>query len=135
MVTVEEMAPCARGVMSVAKKPGPLSLTPDLNDKAVYQDEFVNFLVKKLGKASDGGIKFYSLDNEPALWPSTHPRIHPERTRYDEMVKQTEAITSEIMKLDPSAQTLGAVAFKRSEYQSLSDAPDAKEHNDKYGSY
>jgi hypothetical protein len=37
----------------------------------------VNLLVNKLGKASDGGIKFYSLDNEPALWPSTHPRIHP----------------------------------------------------------
>ncbi|HEY7370898.1 MAG TPA: glycoside hydrolase family 44 protein [Polyangia bacterium] len=134
-VTEEEKAPSARWVKSVAKKPGPLSLTPDLNDKTVYQDEFVNFLVKKLGKASDGGIKFYSLDNEPALWPSTHPRIHPERTRYAEMVKRTEAIASEVVKLDPSAQTLGAVAFGWSEYQSLSDAPDAKEHNDKYGTY
>jgi hypothetical protein len=134
-VKENEAAPSPRWVKSVAKKAGPLSLTPDLADKVVYQDEFVNFLVKKLGKASDGGIKFYSLDNEPALWPQTHPRIHPDRTRYDEMVKRTEAIASEVVKLDPSAQTLGAVAFGWSEYMSLSDAPDAKEHNDKYGTY
>jgi len=134
-VTEAEKAPSARWNKSVAKKPGPLSLTPDLNDKTVYEDEFVNLLVKKLGKASEGGIKFYSLDNEPALWPSTHPRIHPERTRYDEMVKRTEAIAAEVVKLDPSAQTLGAVSFGWSEYMSLSDAPDAKEHNDKYGTY
>jgi mannan endo-1,4-beta-mannosidase len=92
-------------------------------------------LVDKLGKAANGGIKFYSLDNEPALWPSTHPRLHPERTRYDEMVKRTEAIATEVVKQDPSAMTLGAVAFGWSEYTTLSDAPDAKEHNDKYGSY
>jgi hypothetical protein len=134
-VKEEEKAPSARWVKSIAKKPGPLSLTPNLDDKTVYQDEFVNLLVNKLGKAKDGGIKFYSLDNEPALWPSTHPRIHPERTRYDEMVKRTEAVASEVMKLDPSAQTLGAVAFGWSEFKTLSDAPDAKEHNDKYGSY
>ena len=134
-VKEDEKAPSARWFKSVAKKPGPLSLTPDLNDKTVYQDEFVNFLVNKLGKAHDGGIKFYSLDNEPALWPSTHPRIHPERTRYDEMVKRTEAIATEIVKLDPTAMNLGAVAFGWSEFMSLSDAPDFKEHNAKYGTY
>jgi hypothetical protein len=134
-VSEADKAPSARWVKSVAKKPGALSLTPNLDDKTVYEDEFVNLLVNKLGKAKDGGIKFYSLDNEPALWPSTHPRIHPDRTRYDEMVKRTEAVASEVVKLDPSAQTLGAVAFGWSEFMSLSDAPDAKEHNDKYGSY
>jgi len=134
-VTEAEKAPSPRWAKSIAKKPGPLSLTPDLNDKTVYQDEFVNFLVSKLGKAKDGGIKFYSLDNEPALWPSTHPRIHPDRTRYDEMLKRTEAIATEVVKLDPSAMNLGAVAFGWSEYKSLSDAPDAKEHNEKYGTY
>jgi len=134
-VNEDEKAPSPRWDKSLAKKPGPLSLTPDLKDKTVYEDEFVNFLVNKLGRAKDGGIKFYALDNEPALWPSTHPRIHPERTRYDEMVKRTEALASEIARLDPSAQTLGAVAFGWAEYVSLSDAPDAKEHNEKYGSY
>ena len=68
----------------------------------------MNLLVQKLGKADDGGIKFYSLDNEPALWPRTHPRVHPEQApRYDEMVKRTEAIAAEIVKLESLGADLG----------------------------
>ena len=134
-VAVSEKAPSKRWVRSLAGKPGPYALSPDTADGAVYQDELVNFLVSKLGRARDGGIKFYSLDNEPALWPSTHPRVHPEKTRYDEMVKRTEAIASAITHIDPSAMTLGANMFGWSEFMSLNDAPDAKEHNEKYGSY
>jgi Glycoside hydrolase family 44 len=137
-VTEQDKAPSARWFKSLPKKPasaGALSLTPDVNDKVVYQDEFVNLLVSKLGKAANGGIKFYSLDNEPALWPSTHPRVHGERTTYAEMVKRTEATAAEIVKLDPTAQTLGAVAFGWSEFMSLSDAPDAKQLGAKYPTY
>lgn len=134
-VSEQDKAPSARWNKSLPKKPGALSLTPDLGDKTVYQDEFVNLLVNKLGKGSDGGIKFYSLDNEPALWPSTHPRVHGERTTYAEMVKRTEATAGEIVRIDPTAQTLGAVAFGWSEFMSLSDAADAKEHNAKYDTY
>jgi hypothetical protein len=134
-VVEADKAPSARWVKSMAKKPGGLTLAPNLEDKVVYQDEFVHLLVNKLGKAANGGIKFYSLDNEPALWPSTHPRIHPERTRYDEIVKRTEAVANEVVKVDPTAMTLGAVAFGWSEFTTLSDAPDHKEHNAKYGSY
>jgi Glycoside hydrolase family 44 len=101
----------------------------------VYQDEFVNFLVQKLGKAADGGVKFYSLDNEPALWPSTHPRVHPEKTRYDEMVTRSEGIAGAITQIDPTAVVLGGVMFGWSEFMSLSDAPDAKANNEKYGTY
>ena len=131
-----EKAPSPRWNHSFAQKPGgKYTLTPDLADGNVYQDEFVNFLVQKLGKAAQGGIKFYALDNEPALWPSTHPRVHPDKTRYDEMVARTEATASAITKIDPTAVVLGAVAFGWSEYLSLSDAPDAKVNNDKYGTY
>jgi hypothetical protein len=130
-----EKAPSPRWERSSPKKPGPFAATPDLSDGVVYEDEFVNFLVGKLGKAAQGGIKFYSLDNEPALWPSTHPRIHPLPTRYDEMVNRSEATASAIVKLDPTAIVLGGVMFGWSEYQSLNDAPDAKEQNATYGSY
>ena len=80
----------------------------------------MNLLVTKLGKAANGGIKFYSLDNEPALWPSTHPRVHRERTTYAEIVQRTEATAAEIAKIDPTAQSLGAVMFGWSEFMSLS---------------
>ena len=92
-------------------------------------------LVSKLGKAEKGGIRFYSLDNEPSLWPSTHPRIHPDKTTYAEMVSRTEATSSALLKVDPTAFVLGAVAFGWSEYKTLLDAPDAAANNEKYGTY
>jgi hypothetical protein len=134
-VPESEKAPSKRWNRSLAKKPGPFTLSPDLSDGVVYQDEFVNFLVQKLGKAADGGVKFYSLDNEPALWPGLHTRIHPEKTRYDEMVMRSEAIAGAITHIDPSAVVLGGIMFGWSEYMSLGDAPDAKENNEKYGTW
>jgi hypothetical protein len=134
-VAKNETAPSNRWLRSIAHKPTPFSLDPDLTDGVVYQDELINFLVQKVGKGDAGGIRFYALDNEPALWPSTHPRVHPEKTRYDEMVTRTEAAADAITKVDPSAFLLGATMFGWSEFMSLSEAPDAKEHNEKYGSY
>ncbi len=134
-VSDADKAPSKRYLRSYPKKSGPLSLSPDLHDGNVYEDEFVNFLVHKLGTADHGGIKFYSLDNEPALWSSTHPRIHPDKTTYREMVTRTEATATAITALDPSALLLGGVMFGWSEYMSLQDAPDSKEYNAKYETY
>ncbi len=130
-----DKAPSKRWDKSMAQKPGPFAASPDLGDGVVYEDEFVNALVTKLGKASGGGIRFYSLDNEPALWPSTHPRVHPDQPTYAEMVTRTEATASGLLKVDPSALVLGAVAYGWSEYKTLQDAPDAKENNATYGTY
>ena len=130
-----DRAPSKRWNRSVAHKPGPFTASPDLGDGVVYEDEFVNALVTKLGKAADGGIRFYALDNEPALWPSTHPRVHPGRPTYAEMVTRTEATASGLLKVDTSAFVLGAVAYGWSEYQTLQDAPDAQENNATYGTY
>ncbi|HEX6767636.1 MAG TPA: glycoside hydrolase family 44 protein, partial [Polyangiaceae bacterium] len=126
-VSEAEKAPSKRYVRSYPKKKGAYTDKPDLNDGAVYEDEFVNFLVTKLGKADKGGVKFYSLDNEPALWKSTHPRVHQEPTTYKEMVLRTEALAAQITTIDPSTVVLGGVMFGWSEYMSLNSAPDAKE--------
>jgi len=130
-----DKAPSRRWVKSLPHKPGPFATSPDLGDGVVYEDEFVNALVSKLGKAANGGIRFYSLDNEPSLWPDTHPRIHPDKTTYAEMVSRTEATASALLKVDPSAFVLGAVAFGWSEYKTLLDAPDAAANDEKYGTY
>jgi mannan endo-1,4-beta-mannosidase len=86
-----------------------------------------------LGTANAGGVKFYALDNEPALWPSTHPRIHPDRTTYAEMLARTEATAAAITSVDPGAMILGGVMFGWSEYRSLNEAPDFKAENAKIG--
>jgi hypothetical protein len=134
-VSEADKAPSKRWVRSYLHKDGPYAASPDRHDAAVYEDEFVDFLVKKLGRADQGGIKFYSLDNEPSLWPSTHPRIHPERPTYREIVKRSEAAAAAITTIDPSAQVLGGVMYGWNEYLTFQDAPDAKELNAQYGTY
>ena len=134
-VAENEKAPSSRWVRSYPKKPGPFSLAPDLSDGKVYQDEFVNLLVSKLGKAQQGGARFYSLDNEPALWPSTHPRVHPGKTTYREMNDRSEATAAAILAVDPTAFVLGGVMYGWSEFQTLEGAPDATEWNKKYETY
>jgi hypothetical protein len=127
-VKPEEKAPSARFLPSKARKGKPFADAPDLRDGVVYQDEFVHYLAKKLGKANQGGVKFYSLDNEPALWPETHPLVHHERTTYAEITRRTEEYASAIKDVDGSAFLLGGVMFGWAEYQSLSSAPDAAQH-------
>lgn len=134
-VSEEEAAPSQRFVRSYRRKPSAYTTQPDLNDGAVYQDELVNFLVSKFGRASQGGVRFYALDNEPALWPTTHPRVHPQRTTYREVIERSEALALAITELDPSAVVLGATAFGWSEFISLSSAPDSQEYNARYGTY
>jgi hypothetical protein len=124
-VPESERAPSARYLRSVIRKPGPLSAEPDLSDGVVYQDEFMSFLVKRLGRADRGGIKFYSLDNEPALWASTHPRIHAARPTYAEVLRRSEATAAMITERDPSAEVLGGVMYGWAEYMSLQGAVDS----------
>ena len=134
-VAENEKAPSPRWVRSYPKKSGPFSLSPDLSDGKVYEDEFVNLLVSKLGRAQQGGARFYSLDNEPALWPGTHPRVHPEKTTYREMIERSEATADAILAVDPSAFVLGGVMYGWSEFMTLEGAPDATEWNKKYDTY
>ena len=131
-----DKAPSKRWDKSVAQKPGPLHRLA----RSRRRRRLPGRVRQRAGAPSwarrpQGGIKFYSLDNEPALWPSTHPRVHPDKTTYAEMVSRTEATASGLLKVDPTAFVLGAVAYGWAEYKTLQEAPDSKEHNDKYGTY
>jgi hypothetical protein len=134
-VKEDEKAPSKRFLKSLPRRPGGPLATPDLTDNVVYQDGLVALLVQKLGKAAQGGVKFYSLDNEPALWPSTHPRVHPNPTTYEEITTRSEATAAMITEIDPTATVLGAIAFGWSEFMSMSSAPDAEKYNAEYGNY
>jgi mannan endo-1,4-beta-mannosidase len=124
-VTESEVAPSIRWVQAVAKKGSSFSLNPNTGDSYVYMDELVNFLVNRYGNASSAdGVRFYCLDNEPALWPSTHPRIHPDAAGCVELRDKTIALSKAIKDVDPSAETVGPVLYGFSacnDFQSASD--------------
>lgn len=134
-VSETEVAPSARWVPAYARKNAPFSLTPDLNDNAVYMDELVNFLVDRYGRAEDGGVLAYSLDNEPGLWYHTHPYIHPEGTGAMELIDRSVEMASAVKDVDSSAEIFGPSLFGFGAYLTLADAPDWASYSDQYNWY
>ncbi len=124
-VQPSEVAPSARWDQESPKKPTAFAQTPDLTDGVVYMDEFVNALVQRYGgAASPQGVRWYSLDNEPALWSSTHPRIHPQAVGAAELLDRSVALASATKAVDPGAEIIGSAAYGMAEFVSLQDAPD-----------
>ncbi|HSP20290.1 MAG TPA: glycoside hydrolase family 44 protein [Myxococcaceae bacterium] len=62
-------------------------------------------LVSRFG-ASDGR-RIYQLDNEPALWNSTHHDAHPTPTTYDELWTKSRDTALALLEADPTAQISG----------------------------
>jgi len=107
-VKEDEVAPSARWNKVEFRKDGELSLEPDLTDDKVYMDEYVNYLVKTFGDATTKtGFQGYSLDNEPALWNDTHPRMHPKEMTNNELVSKSIELAKVVKELDPKAEVFG----------------------------
>ena len=88
-------------------KNAPFSKTPDLTDKTVYVDEYINFLKSKYGLSSSGGITAYGLDNEPDIWNKTHARLHPSKTLISELIYKTTQTAKAIKSIDSTALVFG----------------------------
>lgn len=106
-----------------AKKPTALKFIPDKNDGVVYMDEFANFLARK--NFTKGNPLFFELDNEPDLWPFTHPRIHPDHATYAGFLDQSEEYASAIKNVAPNSLIFGPVSYGWHGYRTLQDSPDA----------
>lgn len=81
-----------------------------------FQAGWVQHLVGKWGAASASGLKYYILDNEPAIWHSTHRDVHPVGQTMDELRDKTVAYATRIKQIDPAAQVVGPEEFGWSGY-------------------
>ena len=108
-------------------KPSAFSLTPNLTDGVVYEDEFVNWIETTFpaSRATPSHAVFYELDNEPDLWSSTHAEIHPSPVTYAEMATQSVALATAIKRVAPDALVFGFVSYGWAGYANLQSAPDA----------
>ncbi len=111
VVMENQIAPSERWIPVSFHKEAPYSLTPDLNDGVVYVDELINYMSVNLGRAGDGGISAYAIDNEPYLWNQTHARLHPEKTTPEELIEKTADLSSVIRELAPGADIFGPMFF------------------------
>ncbi|MFZ4509083.1 MAG: glycoside hydrolase family 44 protein [Fimbriimonas sp.] len=107
--------------VSLPKKPGPLSLNPDTTDRVVYQDEFVNW-VERTRKPSLP--VWYSLDNEPDLWGSTHQRIWAKNPTYAQIVANNIAFATGIKRVAPKALVFGPANYGWQGFRTFQNAPD-----------
>lgn len=74
-----------------------------------FVQNWLNHLVTTFGTAAHGGVRFYSLDNEPDIWFETHRDIFPLALTYDQYRDRTYDYAAAIKSVDPSAAVLGPV--------------------------
>lgn len=121
--TEDDVAPSPRWVEAAAASNEPQTMS--LSDGKVYADQFVSHLVDRFGSAdTTQAIQGYSLDNEPALWHKTHPRLHPEQVTVAGLIEKSIATAKAIKSVDPAAETFGPALWGITAYASLSKAPD-----------
>jgi uncharacterized protein (TIGR03437 family) len=74
-----------------------------------FQGDWIRYLVSRYGKANQGGVAIWSLDNEPIWWDSTHRDIHPDPYTYDEVLSLDIKYAQAVKQADPTAQVSGPV--------------------------
>lgn len=100
-----------------------------------HQKQWVEATVGVFGKASEGGVKFYELDNEPDLWHEIHRDIHPRPITYDELLKLSLEHAKAIKDADPTAMVLGPSVYGWNSYfwspaDGFQEGDDRRAHGD-----
>jgi uncharacterized protein (TIGR03437 family) len=95
---------CGNGIRTDGKTPiqNDITAIAALFDEN-YQKEWVTYMAAKYGRADQGGVAIWSLDNEPAAWPITHRDIHPLPQTYEETWGLSRTYAEAIKAADPSA--------------------------------
>ena len=93
----------------------PVYIRNDPNDAYAPADEsleaeWVRYAISRYGKAGQGGVAIWSLDNEPIWWDSTHRDIHPDPYTYDELLDLNIRYAAAIKQADPTALVAGPVS-------------------------
>lgn len=76
-----------------------------------FEQAWIAHLQSAFGTAANGGVKFFTLDNEVMLWNSTHRDVHPAPPTYDEIWTKTVAYASAIKQQEPDALVTGPVTW------------------------
>lgn len=109
-----------------SRKNSNLETSPNLGDTEVYQDEFVNWMLKNYGYNN----LHFALDNEPDLWDHTHPRIRNNvKLTYTELRDRSVKLATRIKELAPNAMTYGPVLSGYYGFMTLGGAAD---HNNRF---
>jgi mannan endo-1,4-beta-mannosidase len=112
---------------------------PDKAPKgAVNIPAVVALLKARHGGAAQGGVRGYYLDNEPGLWPQTHPRLAPKPVSIKNLIARSLRAARAIKAIDPDAWVLGPTSWGATEFTDFvkaSDWADYRQHGSFLGAY
>lgn len=74
---------------------------------SAFQQGFVQHLMGKWGSSTNGGVRYYIMDNEYSLWFSTHQDVHPIGPTMAEIWSKMLDYASMVKSNDPNALVLG----------------------------
>ena len=119
--------------------PGPPTLTSVAAPPSFVEKWVRTIRAKDARDKRDRSVHQYILDNEPALWNSTHRDVHPEPVTYDELRDRLIKYGSAVRKADPEAVIAGPAEWGWTGYlYSAKDQavgfqlkPDRRAHGDK----
>ncbi|MFK7804745.1 MAG: glycoside hydrolase family 44 protein [Anaerolineae bacterium] len=103
---------CGNGTLTDKSEGDGRILWSDPTDTSVAVDEtfvqeWIEHLNGRYGSADRGGVRFYSMDNEPMLWFYNHQDVHPEPVSYDEIRDKTYQYAPAVKESDPAAEIIG----------------------------
>jgi hypothetical protein len=73
----------------------------------VFQQGFVQHLFNQWGPSTNGGVRFYIMDNEETIWFATHRDVHPIGPTMQEIRDDFFNYASMVKSNDPSALVCG----------------------------
>jgi hypothetical protein len=83
---------------------------------STFQQAFVQHLTNRWGMSTNGGVRYYLMDNEHSIWHSTHQDVHPNGAGRVEIRDKFFDYAGMVKRLDPNALVLAPEEFGWSGY-------------------
>ncbi|HVU05892.1 MAG TPA: glycoside hydrolase family 44 protein [Polyangiaceae bacterium] len=120
----------------------PIAPGPPTKTSVAAPPEFVAKWVRAIRERdrarNSRSVRIYMLDNETALWNTTHRDVHPEPLGYDELLQRTLSYGAAVRGADPDALIAGPAAWgwpelffsAKDSSAGLDARPDRRAHGD-----
>ena len=83
---------------------------------STFQQAFVQHLTNRWGMSTNGGVRYYIMDNEHSIWHSTHQDVHPNGAGRAEIRDKFFDYAGMVKRIDPNALVLAPEEFGWSGY-------------------
>jgi mannan endo-1,4-beta-mannosidase len=114
----------------IGNKPSELLTEPDTDDKVVYSDEYISYLVNNFGYAFEGGISGYFIDRQPETHRELFPFLNLPQTTAAALSRTHIESAETVKRIDSSALVMGPSVKNLEAYVNLGNTQDWNAYSD-----